>query len=325
MRSQGKQIHGPTFIKPMVAKLAAHLPEGPEWLYEIKWDGYRTEAIKIGEHVRLLSRSAKELSADFPGVIEAVRRIKAASAIVDGEVIAVDGEGRASFQLLQNRSARNRPRIVYYAFDLLWLDGRDLRTEPLEKRKEILERVIAKSGVLFSASLPGDASVIVEHARKFSLEGIVAKRRTSVYEAGKRSGAWTKVQLKRQQEFVIGGYIPEGKSLRSIAVGYYEGGELVFAGKVRAGFSRFNRAELAGKLRAIETKDCPFPELRFGKPGRWGEGLTQEDIAEIHWVKPAPGAQVRFTEWTSGGNLRHAEYLGLRSDKHAKHVIREDV
>lgn len=252
-----------------------------------------------------------------------MQRLKAKSAVLDGEVIAVDEEGRASFQNLQNRSSANPGQIIYYAFDLLHLDGQDLRHRPLIQRKEMLHKLVNRSGIMFSANLRDDVEVIIKQVEALSLEGIVAKRGDSFYEAGQRTGAWSKLQLKRQQEFVIGGFVPEGTSLRSIAVGFYEGNELVFAGKVRGGFNKFNRGELAKWLRSIATDVCPFGTLPISKGGRWGEGLTKEDVEEIHWVKPRLVAQIKFTEWTKAGQLRHAMYLGVRSDKHPKQIVKE--
>jgi bifunctional non-homologous end joining protein LigD len=319
----GKKSERPEFVEPMAAKLVSKLPEGPDWIYEVKWDGYRVEAIKAGKDVRLISRNGKNLSPDFPGIVELVRMLNVKSAVLDGEVIAVDDEGKASFQNLQNRSSRNPGHIVYYAFDLLHLNGKNLRHTPLVQRKEMLHKLINGSGVMFSGNLEGDLAVIIEQVEALGLEGIMAKRATSIYESSQRSGAWCKLQLKRQQEFVIGGFIPEGNSLRSIAVGFYKGDELVFAGKVRGGFNKFNRGDLAEQLKKVACDACPFRTLPISKGGRWGEGLTKEDVEEIQWVRPKLVAQIKFTEWTAGGQLRHAMYLGVRSDKRPKQVVKE--
>lgn len=309
---------------PMAARLVAQLPVGPEWIYEIKWDGYRVEGIKHGEQVRLLSRKEKNLTADFPGVREALAALRADTAVLDGEIVAVDKTGRPSFQVLQNRSSlRASERIMYYAFDLLHLDGADLTDLPLLERKQRLRRLLQGSKVLFSANLQGPPAEIVEQVKRLDLEGVIAKKRDSAYEPGNRSCAWVKVQFKRQQEFVIGGYKPEAASFSSIAVGYYEGRKLMFAGKVRGGFDARNRASLLKTMQALEAAKCPFANLPSSRTGRWGEGMTAEQMAEMKWLKPRLVAQIKFTEWTRDGHLRHGDYLGLREDKSASEVVRE--
>ena len=187
----------------MSAKAVDKLPEGNQWAYEIKWDGYRVEAIKLLEQVQLFSRKAKDLTTDFPEVRRAVATVKATSATIDGEIVVLDEQGRPSFQGLQRRSRRAGP-IVYYAFDLLHLDGVDLTGLPLSKRKEKLKAILQGSKVLYSENIPGDLEVIIEHVRQLELEGIAAKRQDSRYLPGKSDG-WFKLQLKKQQEFVIGG------------------------------------------------------------------------------------------------------------------------
>ena len=323
----------------MQAKLVRTLPEGPDWIYEIKWDGYRVEAIKHDDTIKLISRNAKSLSGDFPEVLDAVRGTNAHTSVMDGEVVALDERGRPSFQALQHRRALAAGhRLVYFAFDLLNLNGKDLRDVPLQIRKEELAKLVAGSRVQLSADLKGDPAIIIEAIKGADLEGVVAKRRDSRYEPANRSGAWVKVQFKRQQEFVIGGYKPEGDSFSSIAVGYYDNGKLMFAGKVRGGFNAHSRRELlkvmkpfrvAKRHRARENVrrgeffECPFANLPSSKTGHWGEGMTVEQMDEIQWLKPKLVAQVKFTEWTKDGHLRHADFLGLRVDKSPTEVVRE--
>jgi bifunctional non-homologous end joining protein LigD len=312
----------PQFIPPMAARLVKELPVGAEWLYEVKWDGYRVEAIKSGDNVRLISRNAKDLTATFPEICAAAGTIKADTAVLDGEVIAVDEQGKPSFQALQHRASL-KGRITYYAFDLLHLNGENLRRLPLIDRRRKLERLLRGSGVLFSAELDSELDIIAEAVKSAGLEGIVAKRRDSRYEPGERSLAWLKVQFKRQQEFVIGGYKPEASSFGSILVGYYDGKELTFAGKVRGGFNRYVRDQLLKAMKPLETVANPFPNLPITKSSRWGEGLTAEEMQQVKWLKPRLVAQIRFTEWTRDGHLRHADFLGLRADKKPREVVRE--
>jgi bifunctional non-homologous end joining protein LigD len=307
----------------MQARLVETLPEGDEWLYEVKLDGYRALAVKDGGTVRLLSRRNKDLTADYPGVRSAVARIRAERAVLDGEIVAVDENGRPSFQALQYRTARDA-RIAYYAFDLLHVDGIDMTGRPLEERKTQLRDVVARSGVLLSDGLPGDAESVTEAVRRLGLEGVVAKRRTSLYETGRRSGAWVKLKLDKQQEFVIGGYRPGYGTLDTLLVGYYENGtRLIFASKVRAGFTSHTRADLFRRFDGLHTPRCPFVNLPSSHTHHWGWGVTAEQMAEMRWLTPRLVAQVRFVEWTADGHLRHASFVALRDDKAPKDVRRE--
>lgn len=313
----------PEFMAPMLARVVTELPAGDEWLYEVKWDGYRALAIKHEDAVWLLSRRNNPLNHDFPSVVAAVRGINATTALLDGEVVALDAEGRPQFQALQHRASAAGD-IVYYAFDLLQLEGEDLRSLPLEQRKERLAAVVSGSPVRFSASLPGTPGQIVAEATRLGLEGVIAKRRQSTYASGERSGAWQKLKLSPEQEFVVGGYKP-GNPVESLLVGYYEAGRLMFAGKVRQGLNPRLRAELGRLLQPLATSACPFANLPNSRKSHFGEGVTREQMKELRWVQPKLVAQVSFTEWTRAGNLRHATYKGLREDKDPRDVVREPV
>ncbi len=191
----------------MQAKLVTHLPSGERWLYEVKLDGYRALAVKDGDAVRLLSRRNHDLTAEYPRLRAAVSRLRADRVVLDGEIVALDEDGRPSFQALQYR-ARHGTVIAYYAFDVLHRDGRDLLAIPLEERKAMLGEIVSDSGVRISETLDAEASVVIAAVKAMGLEGVIAKRRRSRYEPGQRSGSWIKVKLERQQEFVIGGYRP---------------------------------------------------------------------------------------------------------------------
>jgi bifunctional non-homologous end joining protein LigD len=208
----------------MAALNSAKLPEGSQWIYELKFDGYRALALKHGNSVRLVSRRGNELTRDYADVVTAVQGIKSKTALLDGEIVALDEQGRPSFQMLQHRASlgKNR-RVVYYAFDLLNLNGRDVRGLPLEERKELLAKIVTGSGVLLSVNLDGPPAILVEQVSRLKLEGLIAKRKDSTYEAGKRSGAWQKFKINNEQEFVIGGYRPDGKNFDALLVGYYQG------------------------------------------------------------------------------------------------------
>ena len=313
----------PAFVQPMAAHIVDKLPEGREWLYEVKFDGYRALLIKAGARLQVRSRNEKDLTASYPTVAAAGRRLHADQAVVDGEIVAVDATGRPSFQALQHRRAHPTHAIVFYAFDLLHLDGVDLTSTPLEERRAKLPAVLNGSGVLFSSELPGTAPDVVKAVISLGLEGIIAKRRTSRYLPGERNADWVKLKLDRQQEFVVGGYRPGPHGIDALLVGYYEGRELRFAGKVRAGFTPHLRREVGARLRPLESSRCPFVDLPSSKTSHWGGGVTAEQMTEMRWLTPALVAQIRFVEWTADGHLRHAAFLGVRDDKPARRVRRE--
>jgi bifunctional non-homologous end joining protein LigD len=314
----------PTFVTPMAALLVDALPEGPEWSYELKLDGYRALIIKDGASVGVRSRNDKDLSQMYPSVVAAGRRLQVEQAVIDGEIVALDKEGRPSFQALQHRGTHPAHTIAFYAFDLLHIDGKDMRAMPLEARRTKLAAVIDKSGLLLSVVLPGSVADIVATVRAMQLEGVIAKRTSSQYEAGERSGNWRKLKLQRQQEFVVGGYRPSGEgSVDALLVGYFEDRELRFAAKVRAGLVPHVRRQLAGALSDLRQKQCPFADLPSEGSSRWGGGVSAEDMNEMLWTKPVLVVQVEFVEWTAENRLRHSRFLGLRSDKVAEDVRRE--
>ena len=307
----------------MTATVVQTLPEGPEWMYEVKLDGYRALILKSGSHVQIRSRNDKNLSGAYPGVDTAAKRINGDSVVLDGEIVAIDAEGHPSFQALQHRTAHPRHSILYYAFDVLHLNGVDSTRLPLEQRRAELERVVKGSGLRISQELPGTAQQVITAVRRRGLEGVIAKRRDSRYDAGQRSGAWVKLKLDKQQEFVIGGYRPGNHGVDALIVGYHEGRQLRYAGKVRAGFTPHLRREVFDALKPLHTARCPFVDLPNTKTSRWGAGITADEMDEMQWVKPKLLAQIRFVEFTAEGHLRHAAFLGLRSDKEATDVLRE--
>jgi len=186
-----------------------------------------------------------------------------------------------------------------------------------------LSKIIGTSGLLLSQPLPGSARAIVDAVRRLGLEGVIAKRKDSLYESGERSGAWQKLKLELSQEFVIGGYRPGFNAVDALLVGYFEGKELHFAGKVKAGFVPHSRRELFRMLQPLHVAECPFINLPNSKSDRWGGGVTAEEMHEMQWAKPQLVCQIKFVEWTAEGRLRHAVYLGLRADKIAQEVRRD--
>jgi bifunctional non-homologous end joining protein LigD len=304
----------------MPATVVIALPEGPDWLYEVKLDGYRALLIKHEGKVRVRSRRDRPLA--YPEVDAAAAHVKGDSVVLDGEIVAVDQHGRPSFQALQHRGAHPRHAVVFYAFDVLHLNGEDLTGLPLDKRRAHLPRIVKGSGLLISQELPGTAAQVVAAVQELGLEGVIAKRRDSRYDP-QRSGAWVKLKLDKQQEFVVGGYRPGTHGVDALLAGYYEGKVLKFAGKVRAGFTPHIRREVFARLVPLHQPKCPFADLPSSRTSHWGAGVTAEEMAEMQWVAPRLVAQIRFVEWTAEGHLRHAAFLGLRGDKKARDVTRE--
>src|SRR5262245_9568940 len=313
-----RPVIGP--VRPMLATAAAKLPVGKEWTYEVKWDGYRTLAQKDGRRVKLWSRNLKDATAQYGSIARGVGGLPMNAVLLDGEIVALDEDGRPSFQALHHQSATT---LVYYAFDALHLDGRDLLKTPLDERRAALSKAVEGTSILNSEPLPGAVDRIEEAVRELRLEGVVAKRRSSLYEPGRRSKSWIKVKFNRRQEFVIGGFKPNTLNFESLVVGYYEGRKLLFAGRVRAGLTPHIRAAIFRRIAADQVSRCPFADLPSRKSGHWGEGVTAEDMATLRWVAPKVVVEISFVEWTRDGALRHSEFIAIREDKKPRDVHRE--
>jgi bifunctional non-homologous end joining protein LigD len=317
------------FIEPMRAKLVEEPPATGDWIYELKFDGIRLIGVKRDEKVSLLSRNENELTGRFPEIVEAIKSLPARECVIDGEVVALDEEGRSSFQLLQAREMEGRKTPVYfYAFDLLQLNGKGLISLPLEARKSALEKLCADAGdpIRYSGAIGGDAKRLLEEVKRRGLEGIIGKQRNSVYEPGRRSGAWIKLKCVNEQEFVIGGYTPPQGSRKyfgAILVGYYENKKLVFAGKVGTGFTVKSLSMLYKKFQKEARDDCPFVDLPSKQNGQWIQDITPSMMRKMHWVNPVFVCEIKFAEWTRDGKLRAPVFLGLREDKKPTDVVRE--
>ena len=311
----------PTTIHPMLATAAAKPFDDPNWLFEIKWDGYRAVAFIDEGSLRLVSRTQNDLTKQFPELHDLPKFVKAKRAILDGEIVALDDQGRPSFSLMQQRTGfrpgkhrlpgREGVPVVYYAFDLLYHDGLDLRRVLLERRKQQLQSVIENSDVVhFSDHYPEKGIALFEAARQRGLEGIVAKKRSSTYDE-KRSSEWLKIKITTSQECVIGGYTePEGSReyFGALVLGLYDKQDrLVHVGQVGTGFDQRTLKEISDCLRPLETKKNPF----------YGEVAA---LRQVHFVRPELVAEIKFSEWThetteGGMKLRAPVFMGLRPDK----------
>jgi len=321
------RITKPAFVEPMKALGTERVPTG-DWRCEIKFDGYRAIAVLDGDRVELWSRNHKPMTADYPEIVAALKKLKVSRAVLDGEIVALDGQGRSRFQLLQGRGTGEGPPLVFYVFDLLQVDGGSLMDRPLEERRAILERILKKPASPLQLSPWFDATPedLMEAAVRQGFEGIIAKRAGSTYESGARSGAWLKCKVHAEQEFVIGGFTPPQNSrphFGAVLVGYFQGGKLLYAGKVGTGFNQKLLTSLHGEFLKITRAGCPFANLPMERRPRFGTAMTRGEMAKVTWLRPTLVAQVKFAEWTHDGLLRQPVFLGLRADKPAKDVRRE--
>ena len=315
----------PDFVKPQLATLVREAPAGADWLHEIKFDGYRMLARLERGRVRWLSRNGLDWTKRFPSLSPAIAELGARSALIDGEVVVVQPDGTTSFGALQNALSEGHSQdLTYFAFDLLHLDGVDLRGCALEDRKRALAQLLgasdsgddgdSSSTLRYSKHLESEGPTFYRQACKAALEGILCKRRDQPYRSD-RSRDWLKVKCSREQEFVVIGFTrPEGSrvGLGALVLGYYEGQELRFAGRVGTGFGRDQLLALRKQLRPLELDASP---VDGDLPAAARRGVT--------WVRPKLVAEVGFTEWTSDGMLRHPTFKGLREDKPAKEIVRE--
>ncbi len=315
------------FIPAMKATLREEPPTEGDWSYELKFDGFRALALKNGNSVELFSLNGKDFKGRFPEIAEAIAELPEEQLALDGEIVALDDVGRSSFELLQGHGNQAAP-IAFYAFDLLQRNGEELLQRPLRARRAALEEVMrdASEPLRFSAEVGGDPNRLLEEVCRRGLEGVIGKRTDSIYEPGNRSRSWIKLKCLGQQEFVIGGYTPpEGarKHFGALLVGYYEGDSFRFAGKVGTGFNEALLKSLHQRMEGLRKETCLFANLPEKTAGKWSQNITSAEMRRCKWVEPKIVCQLKFTEWTRDGKLRHPVFLGVREDKRAREVVRE--
>jgi len=279
-------------------------------------------AVKKKGDTTLYSRRGNILNKKFPYIATALKALPD-DTILDGEVVALDEQGRSDFNLLQNfRSAE--AKIHYFVFDILALKGEDVSMLPLQRRRQILDKALKRNDhISTSPAEVGSSTKILAFVKQHGLEGVVAKRQDGLYEPGKRSGSWCKYRINLGQELVIGGYTPGGNGFDALILGFYRGKDLLFSARVRAGFVPATRRQVFAKIKALKVSKCPFANLPEQSEGRWGQGLTAEKMKSCVWLKPKIVVRIDFAEWTGADKLRHTKFIGLREDKDARKVVRE--
>jgi bifunctional non-homologous end joining protein LigD len=311
-------------VSPMLATLVDKTVEGPNWIYEIKWDGYRAVAFKEGDHLEIKSRNDNSFDEKFYPIYDALKTWNV-DAVVDGEIVALKDNGLPDFSTLQNwRSEADGP-LLYYIFDILWLQGRDLRSLPLIKRRKILQGILPQhESIRFSDAFAISGSDFLASVREMGMEGIVAKKVDSPYQSGVRTRDWLKIKASKRNEVVIAGYTKNentSKPFSALLVGVYDGDNLVYTGKIGTGFKDKQQREMLESFKPLITSTCPFNTAPdYNKPSRFNPSPPKADAT---WLRPELVCEVTYAEITSEGIMRHPSFQGMRVDKDAKSVIRE--
>jgi bifunctional non-homologous end joining protein LigD len=299
-------------LRPMLATLTDKPFDDSDWIFETKWDGFRAIAVAKPGHASLYSRNLIDISRKYPTICQALASVTQ-QAVLDGELVALDEHGRSRFQLLQN-AEREKVRLLYCVFDLLYLDGKDLRGKPLLERKTLLKEVLPKSPLLlYSEHVVGEGIKAFNKAKRAGEEGVMAKLSASRYHSGVRTRDWLKVKASQEQEVVIVGFTAPRRSRKyfgALVLAVREGNRWEYAGRAGTGFDAETLRSLHAMLVPLITETKPIAE-------------KVPDAANTTWVKPKLVAEVKFTEWTAAGEMRHPVFLGLRTDKKATDVIRE--
>jgi DNA ligase D-like protein (predicted ligase) len=301
------------FVDPVECRPVQQLPEGDDWQHEIKFDGYRAIAVKQRGEVELFSRRGNSFNAAYPGVVTALLGLRAKSFVLDGELVAIDGAGRHSFSLLQNAKSR-AAAVHFYVFDLLHFDGENLMERPLARRRETLEKAFPKwpAGIELSPLLAGSLKRITASIREFGFEGIVAKRKDSIYRPGEEPGTWVKKKMQRSEDFIVGGYIPGAHGVDQLVVGAWKEGALHFVDSVKNGFVPTTRRKVQQAIAKLKAPDCPFVNLPEKKRPH---AMDRDKMRTVRWVKPKITCEIAFNEWTPSGHLRHSKFLRLREPR----------
>ena len=314
----------PAWVKPQLTKLVDQAPEGPDWVHELKFDGYRMHARLDHGAVRLLTRTGLDWTRKYPAIASAVASLPARQAYLDGELCGVRPDGTTSFSLIQNASdSGNSDALVFFLFDLLHLDGEALGARPLQERKERLRVLLSGKGspLHFSDHQIGRGQAFYDHACALKVEGIVSKRVDAPYSPGNR-GLWLKVKCLNREEFVVVGWTdPEGTRTRlgALLLAYYDpDGRLVYAGRAGTGIDHAELERLWRRLQSLATPDMPL-DVPPPRDNRFGSPLV---LSRVHWVRPELVAEVKFLTWTDDNLLRQVVYQGLREDKPATEVRR---
>lgn len=307
------------FISPQLATLVDKPPAGDQWFHELKLDGYRLICHVNRGQVRFWTRNQKDWTTKFPSLGKAIKTLKLTSAILDGEVVALDSSGRASFQKLQQHiNKKTGAGLMFHIFDLIYFEGFDLTRCSLRDRKrvlaDLLEGLPENSPLRYSDHLEGNGDEFLKEACKFGLEGVVSKLAESKYEST-RSRNWLKIKCLKRQEFVIAGYTLSDKGLpfSSLVLGVYDKGKLIYAGRAGTGFSNQLRVDLKKMLDKLKRPTRPFAQIP-----------SDPDLRRAIWVEPALVGEVAFTEWTDEDIIRHPSFQGLREDKKPTEVVREE-
>jgi DNA ligase D-like protein (predicted ligase) len=303
------------FRRPMECKTISKVPEGEEWQYELKLDGYRAQAIKSDGEVHLYSCDGKSYDHTFADIVRDLDQLRELQQfVIDGEIVAFDEQGHHSFSLLQN-TRQNGAIVHFFAFDIMELNGKDLTRLPLSRRREILEREFHSmrgSFLRLAPVLDFPPASIMEHVRNLRLEGIVAKRKGSHYVWDEETADWQKYKVHQSADFLIGGYIPNGKKVDQLIVGEEKDGSLLYVDSVKNGLVPSTRHKVFNILAGLTTTGCPFSNLPEKTPG--AHRMDREKMRRVTWVRPQVWAEIAFNEVTNSGHLRDSKFLRLRED-----------
>ena len=301
------------FVPPMECKTVERIPQGDDWQYELKLDGYRAIAVKQSGELELYSRYGNSFNADFPTIVDALEKLRPKRFVIDGEIVALDEEGRHSFNLLQRSRGKPIATLQFYLFDLLYLDEENLMRQPFAKRRARLEETfhLLPKNVQFSPLLQGDAETVLRNVAAFEFEGVIAKRRDSIYTPGKAPGSWQKHKTQNSDDFIIGGYIPSTAGVDQVIVGEKRSGRFYYVEAVKNGFVPATRERVFNAIKDREIDKCPFVNLPETKGAH---RMDRQKMEKTRWVKPGVVCEIAFNERTGAGHLRHSRFLRLRDD-----------